>query len=109
VTLDIGVDPTRLPAMRDLLRSELQRLRNEPPSEAEVDEARRHLLGRFVSAYQSNVELADRLSREWLWYGELMDYESLAARLGGVTRDDVLAILPEFTAGAVIAVRNPTL
>ena len=108
VTLDIGVDPAKLPAMRVLLRSELQRLREEPPSQAEVDEARRHLLGRFVSASQSNAELADRLSREWLWYGKLMDYESLSARLGGVTREDVLAILPEFTAGAVIAVRNPT-
>jgi len=108
VALDIGVDPARLPAMRDLLRSELQRLREEPPSQAEVDEARRHLLGRFVSASQSNAELADRLSREWLWYGELMDYESLSARLGGVTREDVLAILPAFTAGAVIAVRSPT-
>jgi len=108
VTLDIGVDPAKLPAMRVLLRSELQRLREEPPSQAEVAEARRHLLGRFVSASQSNAELADRLSREWLWYGKLMDYESLSARLGGVTREDVLAILPEFTAGAVIAVRNPT-
>jgi len=109
VTLDIGVDPAKLPAMRELLRSELQHLQEEPPSQAEVDEARQHLLGRFVSASQSNAELADRLSREWLWYGELMDYESLAARLGGVTREDVLAILPEFTAGAVIAVRSPML
>ena len=107
VTLDIGVDPTKLPAMRDLLRSELQRLQDEPPSQAEIDEARRHLLGRFVSAAQSNTELADRLSREWLWYGALTDYESLSARLGKVTREDVLAVLPGFAAGAVIAVRNP--
>jgi predicted Zn-dependent peptidase len=106
VTLDIGVDPAKLPAMRDLLRSELQRLREEPPSQAEVDEARRHLLGRFVSASQSNAELADRLSREWLWYGELMDYESLSARLGGVTREDVLAILPGFTAGTIVTARG---
>ena len=107
ITLDIGVDPAQLPAMRDLLRSELERLQQEPPSQAEIEEARRHLLGRFVSAAQSNAELADRLSREWLWYGELVDYETLSAALGHVTREDVLAILPEFTAGAVIAVRNP--
>jgi predicted Zn-dependent peptidase len=94
--------------MRDLLRSELERLQQEPPSQAEIDEARRHLLGRFVSAAQSNAELADRLSREWLWYGELVDYETLSAALNRVTREDVLAIVPEFTAGAVIAVRNPT-
>jgi len=107
VTLDIGVDPAKLPAMRSLLRSELDRLQQEPPSQAEIDEARRHLLGRFVSADQSNAELADRLSREWLWYGKLVDYEMLSAELGSVTREEVLAILPEFTAGALIAVRNP--
>jgi zinc protease len=108
VTLDIGVDPDKLPAMRDLLRSELQRMQHEPPSQVEIDEARRHLLGRFVSASQSNAELADRVAREWMWYGKLVDYETLSAELGSVTREDLLAILPEFTAGAVIAVRNPT-
>jgi len=106
VTLSIGVDPAKLPAMRGLLRSELKRLLREPPSQAEVDEARRHLLGRFLSAAQSNDELADRLAREWLWYGRLPDYDALAARLDAVTRQDLLEILPAFTAGTLVAVRN---
>jgi len=106
VTLSIGVDPAKLPAMRGLLRSELKRLQQEPPSQAEVDEARRHLLGRFLSAAQSNGELADRLAREWLWYGQLPDYDALAARLDAVTRQDVLELLPAFTSGTVVAVRN---
>jgi len=107
VTLSIGVDPDKRPAMRELLRSELGRLLHEPPTEVELAEARRHLLGRFVSAAQSNEELADRLAREWLWFGKLMDYDALAARLGAVTRQDILELLPAFTSGAVVTVRNP--
>jgi zinc protease len=107
VTLGTGVDPAKLPAMRDLLGAELERLQSEPPTLSEIDEARRHLLGRFVSAAQSNDELADRLAQEWLWYGKLPDYRSLEARLNAVTREDVLRVLPAFTAGTVVAVRNP--
>jgi hypothetical protein len=57
VTLNAGVDPDKLPAMRELLRGELARLLSEPPTQADLDEARRHLLGRQLSAAQSNREL----------------------------------------------------
>jgi predicted Zn-dependent peptidase len=107
ITLSTGVDPAKWPAMRDLLRSELDRLLREPPTPAEVDEARRHLLGRFLSAAQSNPELADRLARDWSWYGEVVDYDTLAERLGRVTREDILELLPAMTAGTIVSVRNP--
>jgi predicted Zn-dependent peptidase len=107
VTLATGVDPDKLPDMRRLLWSELQRLVDEPPTQAELDEARAHLLGRQVSAAQSNEELAERHAREWLWYGELTDYDTMQARLERVTLDDLHRILPAFTSGTVISVRNP--
>jgi zinc protease len=108
VALSMGVDPDKLPAMRDLLRGELQRLLSMPPTQADLDEARRHLLGRQLSAAQSNRELADRLAREWLWYGELLDYGDLRQRLEPVTLQDLLAVLPAFAGGAIVAVRNPS-
>jgi predicted Zn-dependent peptidase len=108
VTLSMGVDPDKLPAMRELLRSELARLVSEPPTQADLDEARRHLLGRQLSAAQSNGELADRLARDWLWYGELPGYEDLREQLERVTLQDLLAVLPAFTAGSIVAVRNPS-
>jgi predicted Zn-dependent peptidase len=106
VTLNIGVDPDKLPAMRDLLRSELERLVAVPPTRAELDEARRHLLGRKLSAAQSNRELADRMAREWLWYGEILRYGDLRQRLERVSLQDLLDVLPAFTAGTIVAVRN---
>jgi predicted Zn-dependent peptidase len=107
VTLSIGVDPARLPAMRDLLRNELQQLQSNPPTQEEIDEARRHLLGRQISAAQSNQELADRLAREWLWYGELLSLDAWQHRLSGIEREDVLNIVPAFVSGSIVAVRNP--
>ena len=83
------LDPGKLGAFEALLDSELARLQTEPPTAAEVDEARQHLLGRYRSAAQSNGELTRRLAREWLWYDELLSYETLAARLARVSLDDV--------------------
>ncbi|MEX0706359.1 MAG: insulinase family protein [Woeseia sp.] len=104
VTLSTGVDPAKLDTMRDLLRSELQRLRDEPPSADEVREALAHRLGRAVSANQSNRELADAMTTDWLWYGELLSPEALEARLANVKTDDVLAVTDAFTSGVTVTI-----
>lgn len=107
IKLAMGVDPQKLPAMRTLLREELQRLWTQPPGQADLEEARAHLLGRQLSGAISHRERADRAAREWLWYGGPLDYPELERRLQAVTLDDLRAILPAFAAGTVIAIRNP--
>ncbi len=104
VTLSTGVDPAKLDAMRKLLQSELQRLRDEPPSADEVREALAHRLGRAISANQSNRELADAMTTDWLWYGELLSPQALEARLATVTTEDVLAAVDAFTNGVTITI-----
>jgi zinc protease len=100
----IGVDTHKVEALEALLAAELARLAGEPPTAAEVEEARQHLLGREVSAAQSNGELADRLARHWLRYGTTPSVRDLRERLAPVKRDDVVAIVPRFTGGLTIAV-----
>jgi zinc protease len=107
ITLDTGVDPEKLPAVKRLLKEELARLLTDPPSEAEIEEARVHLLGRYLSAAQSNAELADSLTRQWIWYGEVTGYEEKAEQLAAVRRQDIINLLPAFTRGSIIAIRNP--
>ncbi len=107
ITLSIGVDPAKLPAMKKLMREELDRLLTEPPSAEEIEEARAHLLGRFASASQSNRELADMLSSQWILFGELPDYERLAQALRSVSRQQIIELLPAFTRGSVVSIRNP--
>jgi predicted Zn-dependent peptidase len=107
ITLDIGVDPARREAMVALLKEQLHGLLVNPPSQAELDEARAHLLGRHISAAQSNPELADSLTRQWLWYGGVLEYEAWARELAAVQRQDILDLLPAFTRGSIISITNP--
>ena len=106
ITLATGVDPGNVTAMRTLLDEEFGRLVNEPPTAEEIDEAKRHLVGRRRSAAQSNAELAALLATEWLWYGEILSTERIAERLERITREDVVAIVPAFADGKSIVVRE---
>lgn len=107
ITLSMGVDADKLPAMKELLHQELQRLVREPPSQQEIDEARQHLLGRHISAAQSNPELTDDLARQWFWYRQIVSYNELEKRLNDIRREDILELLPAFIAGSTVAIRSP--
>ena len=107
ISLSMGVDSGKLPAVKRLLKEELVRLREDPPSEAEIEEAKEHFLGRHLSAYQSNAELVDNLTRQWIWYRDVLEYEQWQQQLAAVQRQDVLDLLPAFTRGSIIVVRNP--
>ena len=107
ITLSMGVDPDKLAAMKQLFRALLNELVDRPPSQQEVDEAHHHLLGRYKSAAQSNPELADRLARDWLWYGQPLTYKELQHRLDAVQRQDVIDLLPAFISGTTVSILNP--
>ncbi|MGH8033709.1 MAG: M16 family metallopeptidase, partial [Lysobacterales bacterium] len=107
ITVSMGVDPDKLPAMKQLLRETLLQLETHPPTQQEVDEARQYLLGRQLSAAQSNTELADRLGHNWLWYGSQPSYAEMQRRFDAVQRQDILDLLPAFTSGSTVAIRNP--
>lgn len=104
VTLSVGVDPGTLVALKKLMADELQRLRSDPPSAREIDEAKNHFVGRARSAAQSNDELSSDLATAWLWHGEIVSPEALERRLAAVTRDDVLRAVDGFLRGTTISV-----
>jgi predicted Zn-dependent peptidase len=107
ISLGMGVDPGNLRPMRELLRRELQRLQREPPTDEEIAEARAHWRGRLRSAAQSNAEVSAVLAENWLWHGAADNSAELAKRLDAVRREDVLAVVPAFSAGAVVTVAVP--
>ena len=107
ITMSTGVDADKLPVMKDLFRAELDRLLASPPSVAELEEARAHLLGRFDSAAQSNLDLADSLTRQWVLHGGLLGRAEFLRKLEGVTRQDIIDLLPAFTSGSFVSIRNP--
>jgi zinc protease len=106
ITLGIGVDVEKLDALKALLESELQRLLDEPPTIAEFEEAKSYMLGRAMSAAQSNDELATLLAEQWLWYEDTITPKALDRRLGAISYEDLLDVVPAFIGGMTIAVTN---
>jgi len=105
VTLAAGVDPEKVDAFRDLMKAEIARVKFEPPTAAEIAEAKRHLLGRKISAAQSNEEIAEAMIRDFLAVGRPESEEDFAARLNSVTRVDILNAVDALQKGAVVTVR----
>ena len=106
VTIATGVDPDKVEAFRDLMKAEIARLKTEPPTDAEIDEAKRHLLGRKISAAQSNEEIAEAMLKDFLAVGRPESAEEFAERLSKVTRQDVLNAIETLQKGAVVTVRG---
>ncbi len=99
ISLGTGVDPGKLPALEQMFRQQITGLTSNPPTAAEVAEAKQHLMGRLVTARQSNVELATGLAEQWLWYGRLLNKEEQIARIKQLDRQQVLAAIPGFSKG----------
>jgi predicted Zn-dependent peptidase len=104
ISLEMGVDPPKLVPLRKLLARELEGLKNHPPKAAEVEEAKRHLVGRRISAAQSPEEISTALLREWMFVGRLRSLEEYTQQVSEVSREDVLRIVPAFSAGAIASV-----
>jgi len=104
-----GVNPDKLDETRALFFDLLDALREHLPTEAEVEEARQHLIGRRLTAPMSNDEISGAYAREWIERGRLLTEEEWEREVRAVTREEVLAIVPAFLAGVrgVVDVRGP--
>ena len=104
VTISTGVDPDKADAMEAELRTELARLASNPPTAAEVEAARNHLLGRDLTAAQSNEELTGKLAREFVETGGLGSHAQLRDALQTITPADLAAASRSFVDGTIIRV-----
>jgi predicted Zn-dependent peptidase len=102
VTISTGVDPDKADAMEAELRTALAGLVSEPPAAAEVDAARNHLLGRDLTAAQSNEELVAKLARDFVETGGLTSHEQLRAQLQTITPADLANAARAFGRGTII-------
>jgi predicted Zn-dependent peptidase len=103
-TISTGVDPDKADAMEAELRAQLAGLATEPPTQAEADAARGNLLGRDLSAAQSNDELTAKLALQFIENGDVRSHEQLRAMLQTITPADLAAISRDFAKGTVIRV-----
>ena len=104
VTISTGVDPEKADATEAEFRVQLSRLVSNPPSAAEVEAARRHLLGRAVTSAQSNEELSAKLTREFVETGGMRSHDQLRSQLEAITPADVARAARAFSSGTIVRV-----
>ena len=104
ITLASGVDPGKIDAMERMLRAEIARLRTEPPSISEIAAARQHLLGRDLSAAQSNAEIVGLLARQFVETGGPRSHADYAAGLAKLGPADIVAAARTFGRGTILRV-----
>jgi zinc protease len=99
-----GVNPDKLSAVRQKFQELMRALVANPPSNEEIAEAKNHLIGRRLTAYQSNEEISGFLAREWIEQGRLLNQEEFEKRIHAVTADQVRGIVQQFLTGVTIEV-----
>jgi zinc protease len=72
-----------------VLYDEIQRLRREPVTEAELAKARRSLEVALIVGQGSSHALASRVAREWIAYGRVRPLEERLGKVRAVTAADV--------------------
>lgn len=109
ISLTAGVNPDRFDETSALFFDMLDAFHDQPPTEAEVEEARQHLIGRRLTAPMSNEEISAAYAREWIERGRLLTNEEWERAVRRVTREDLLKIVPAFLTGVrgVVDVRRP--
>jgi predicted Zn-dependent peptidase len=102
--LSTGVDPEKADAMEVELKSQLSKLVSEAPSTGELQAARTHLLGRDLTAAQSNTELASKYAHEFVEDGGLRSHGTLRTELETITPEDLARAARALSAGTIIRV-----
>lgn len=104
ITMTVGVNPDKLEVTRSRFMELLQDLKEHPPLESEVAEAKQNLLGRRITGYQSNEELTNRYLQEWIINGRLLSQSEFERSVNSVTLDQVRALVPSFLNGALVTI-----
>jgi zinc protease len=104
VSMTMGVNPDNLKAARSVFDEVMNDLKKNPPDDAEVNAAKQHLIGRRISAYQSNEELTGFYAREWLEQGKLISQTEFEKIVRAITPDQVRKVIPGFLHGARVTI-----
>lgn len=104
ITMTTGVNPDRLEATKQRFTEILQDLKQNPPTDEEVAEAKQHLIGRRLTGYQSDEELTERYAREWLVFGRLLGQSEFEKDVNAVTLQQVRSLVPAFLNGSTVVV-----
>jgi predicted Zn-dependent peptidase len=90
-----GVDPENVELVTELILAEMRRLREEPLTPAELEEAKSYLEGRSVLGLETNLGQARRFSSQEV-LGVREPIAAYLARIRAVTAEDVRRVAQRF-------------
>jgi predicted Zn-dependent peptidase len=98
VGLYLGTRRENLVEAMGVVGSELNRLREQPATEEELDRAKENLKGRVVLALESTGARMNRLGSEVLADAPLLSLDEVVRRIDAVTLDDLVKLVEELWA-----------
>jgi predicted Zn-dependent peptidase len=104
VGLYVGTRPDNLAPALEVIARELDRLRRDPASDAELARAKENLKGRVVLSLESTGARMNRLGSHILGDVPLLSVDEVIAGIDAVTREDLLALAGELFAPARLSV-----
>ncbi|MCW2960242.1 MAG: insulinase family protein [Thermoleophilia bacterium] len=93
--LYVGVRPDRVAEVLEVVRAELDRITQEPPTAEEVELAKGHLEGRMLLSLESTTVRGNRLGASLINEMPIEPLERTVERIHAVTRDDLHALAQE--------------
>jgi predicted Zn-dependent peptidase len=88
--LSSGLDSSKCVEAYERMREIVDQLREEGPTEEEVERARAYAAGRAVLAFENTNAVARYAARQQIVFGQDIDPDAAIAALDAVTYEDVL-------------------
>ncbi len=107
LALGAGLDSTKCSEAFARMREIVGELRDDGPTEEEVERARAYAAGRRVLAFENTNAVARYAANQAIVFGEDIDPDGAIARLDAVTHDQVRAVAADVADRLAIAVVGP--
>jgi predicted Zn-dependent peptidase len=98
VGLYVGTRPDNVATAMDIVGTELEKLRQDGITAAELERSKDNVKGRILLSLESTVARMNRLGSSLLAGMPLLDIDELEARIDAVSLDDVLGLSRELYA-----------
>ena len=107
LSLGAGLDSSKCIEAYTRMREIVGELRDEGPTEEEVERARAYAAGRRVLAFENTNAVARYAANQTIVFGEDIDPDAAIERLDAVTHDEVRAVASDVADRIAVAVVGP--
>ena len=90
------VSVANLPAVIELARQEIERVRDGSIDETELNEAKSYLLGRHQMGTQTVGQIANWFAEHYFFDGVIADFSAVPDRINAITKEQIVEIARDF-------------